>query len=180
MTLSQYVQDCHSIGFVKMCQQRYGFTQEELAREHDDWSAYIREHTPDPFPGIDRILQRQRAAGGLICVVSHSSRETILRDYRVHFGMEPDMVYGWDLPEELRKPSPYPLEDIMKRYDLEPQDLLVVDDMKLAWLMAQPVGVETAFAAWSKQEFPELNQEMRQLCKYTFDSTKDLEIFLFD
>ena len=32
----------------------------------------------------------------------------------------------------------------------------------------------------SKKEFPDLNEEMQKLCKYTFHSTKELESFLFD
>ena len=180
ISLKDYVQDCHSMGFVKMCQQRFQFTDQELKTEHDDWSRYIREHIPAPFPGIDRIIHRQKEADGLICVVSHSCKETIVRDYIAHFGVEPDMVYGWELPESLRKPSTFALENIMTRYRLEAQDLLVVDDVKLACMMAAPIGVGVAFAAWSKKDFPELAVEMRQLCKYAFDSTKELESFLFD
>ena len=78
------------------------------------------------------------------------------------------------------KPNPFPLEDIIARYNLSPSEILVVDDVKLACIMAQPVGIDVAFAAWSKAEFPELTTEMRQLCKYAFDSTKELETFLFD
>ena len=180
ITLKEYVQDCHSMGFVKMCQQRFQFTDEELANEHEDWSGYILQHIPDPFPGIERIIHRQKEAGGLICVVSHSHKDTITRDYRTHFGIEPDRIYGWELPECQRKPNPFPLEDIMARYNLSPSEILVVDDVKLACIMAQPVGIDVAFAAWSKAELPELTVETRQLCKYAFDSTKALEKFLFE
>jgi len=51
--------------------------------------------------------------------------------------------------------------------------------MKLAWMMAHPLGVDIAFAAWGKQEFPELSGEMRSICDYAFDSPADLEAFLF-
>ena len=68
----------------------------------------------------------------------------------------------------------------MRRYNLKHSDLLVVDDMKLAWKMANPLGVKIAFAAWGKQEFPELSEEMRSICDYSFDSAEDLEKFLFD
>ena len=54
------------------------------------------------------------------------------------------------------------------------------DDMKLAWIMATPLNVPIAFAAWSKSEFPELQQEMRSICDYSFDRPSDLEAFLFD
>ena len=60
------------------------------------------------------------------------------------------------------------------------QRLRIFDDMKLAWQMAQPVGAEIGFAAWGKLEFPELSEEMRKICNYSFDSPKELENFLFE
>ena len=72
------------------------------------------------------------------------------------------------------------IEMLLKQYQVKPEEILVVDDVKLACMMAQPVGIDVAFAAWSKAEFPELTVEMRQLCKFAFDSTKELEKFLFD
>ena len=68
----------------------------------------------------------------------------------------------------------------MRKYDLMPEDLLVVDDMKLAWKMARPLQVPIAFAAWGKQEFPELLMEMQSICDFSFDSPKNLETFLFE
>ena len=84
------------------------------------------------------------------------------------------------LPEECRKPSAYPLEQIMSTYHLSPNQLLVVDDLKPAWEMCQKVGVEIAFAAWSKQMCPEIIHEMSTICDYTFHSTETLKKFLFD
>ena len=99
-----------------MCQHLFQFTDRELAEEYKSWKAYIKTHIPAPYPGIGEIIRRQKDAGGLICVVSHSGAETISRDYATHFGIQPDRIYGWDLPEEQRKPNPYPLVDIMERY----------------------------------------------------------------
>lgn len=180
LTLDEYVRGCHDLGFVDMCRKYWGFTDAELQEEYNDWMEYVRIHIPAPFPGIDRIIRRQKEAGGLVCVVSHSSMRNITRDYDVHFGIRPDAIYGCDLPQPQQKPNPWPLKNIMERYNLSPEDLLVVDDMKLAWMMANPVGVPIAFAAWGKTDFPELANEMRRLCDYSFDSTEDLEKFLFD
>lgn len=180
ITLKDYVHDCHNYGFAQMCRLRFQFTEQELLDEYASWMEYIKTHIPDPFPGIGDIIHRQKQEGGLICVVSHSSIQNITRDYEVHFGVQPDAIYGWDLPEYQRKPNPYPLEHVMQSHHLAPKDLLVVDDTKLAWRMAQPVSVEVAFAAWSKIDFPELTQEMCDLCNYSFSSVKELETFLFD
>lgn len=180
ITLEAYTQGCCNLGFTEMCRQNYGFSDEELQEEYKGWKEYIRSHIPAPYPGIDEIIRRQKQLGGLVCVVSHSSEEIIKRDYKTHFKILPDDIYGWDLPEDQRKPNPYPLEQIMAKYALKPEQLLVIDDLKPAWEMATKVGVPVAFAAWSKTDFPELSKEMEKLCQYSFLSTKDLKKFLFD
>lgn len=179
ITLEEYMQGCNDYGFADMCRKWYQFTEQELIDEYRGWQAYIREHIPSPFPGIGDLIQRYKAAGGIICVVSHSSRENITRDYNAHFDLQPDAIYGWDLPEEKRKPNPYPLLDIIHRYQLTPKELLVVDDMKPAWEMAKSANVEVAFAAWGRKNFPVITRQMKEICDYAFDSPKELENFLF-
>ena len=180
ITLEEYLTGCHSLGFINMCRQTYGFTEAELMEEFLSWQAYVRTHIPEIFPGIDRIIHRQLEEGGLLFVVSHSGNENISRDYQVHFGVQPHEIYGWDLPEEKRKPSPFALEDMMERYGVKKEEILVVDDMKLAWDMANQVGVQTAFAAWGKLDFPALCKEMEDLCDFTFTTVEALEAFLFN
>ena len=179
ISLEEYINGCFHLGFANLCRERYQFTDEEMHLEFTGWKAYIRDHIPDPFPGIAQLIRQQKEAGGLICVVSHSAQETILRDYRVHFGIEPDAIFGWDLPEEQRKPNAYPLLEIMKTYHLSPRELLVVDDMKPAWEMAKKADVPIAFAKWGKINCPEICREMEKLCDYSFSTAKELEDFLF-
>ena len=179
ISLAEYILECSRLPFGEMCRQRYGFTDEELQSEYQFWKDYIRTHTPDPFPGIERIIHRQKEEGGLVCVVSLSGTENILRDYNTHFGMEPDAVYSWDLPEHLRKPNTYPLRHIMDTYHLSPSQLLMVDDMKPGAMMAKVMGVPVAFAAWSRLDYPEIMEHMTKICDFTFRKTQELEDFLF-
>jgi phosphoglycolate phosphatase/pyrophosphatase PpaX len=180
LSLDEYVKGCHELGFVDMCRQWFDFTDAEMQEEYNDWMEYVKVHVPAPFPGIDKIIRRQKEAGGILCVVSHSSQRNISRDYEEHFGLQPDAIYGCDYPKEQQKPSPFPLMDIMRRFDLKSEDILVVDDMKLAYQMAQPVDVAVAFAGWGKEDFPEIAREMRKLCRYSFDTTTELYRFLFE
>lgn len=180
ITWPEYTHGCCNLGFAEMCRQKYGFTEQELQEEYLGWKEYILTHTPDPYPGIDELIKKQKAAGGLICVVSHSGTENITRDYNTHFHMLPDEIYGWDLPEHQRKPNAYPLECIMEKYGLKPSELLVIDDMKPAWEMASKVGAPTVFAAWSKTDVPQITEEMTKLCDFSFSSPKELVKFLFD
>lgn len=180
ITMHEYISGCFHPGYVDMCKQRFGFTDEELMIEYKGWKEYIRSHIPAPYPGIERIIRRQKEEGGIVCVVSQSAQENILRDYRTHFGIEPDAVYGWDLAPEHRKPNPWALQQISAKYSLSPAQMLVVDDMKAAVQMARAGGCPIAFAGWGRTEFPEITEEMSRLCDYAFDSTEKLAKFLFD
>ena len=68
----------------------------------------------------------------------------------------------------------------MGKYGFSPQQLLVVDDLKPAWVMCRNAGVQIAFAAWSKVNCPEILSEMQALCDFTFKSPTQLEAFLFE
>lgn len=179
ITLEEYTAGCFNPGFADMCRQRYQFTEEELKEEYTRWMEYVMTHTPDPFPGFKKLIHRYKEAGGILCVVSHSSIRNITRDYQTHFGVLPDDIFGWDLPEHQRKPSTYPLEQIMQKYNLKAEQILVVDDLKPAWVMCRNAGVSIAFAAWSKQNAPAILEEMTALCDYTFHSPEELEQFIF-
>ena len=180
ITHEEYVKGCSDLGFADMCRQWYQFTEQELIDEYNQWQAYIRAHIPAPYPGMKELILQQKAQGGLICVVSHSCNENITRDYAVHFGVQPDDIFGWDYPEHQRKPNPYPLEQIMKKYALSAQQLLVVDDMKPAYEMARKAGVPIAFAGWGRTDYPRICAEMEAICDYAFYSVKQLQDFLFE
>lgn len=180
LSYGEYARVCNDAVFSDMCRQQWNLTEEELNEEYLGWNAYSRCHIPEIYPGMDRLIRRQRAEGGIICVASMSITEIIERDYLHHVGFLPDMIYGYDLPPEKRKPSSFALEDIMRRFGLKPEQLLVVDDMMQGWTMASRVGVPTAFAGWSKADFPEYKGNMQKHCTYTFDTPADFEGFLFE
>ena len=179
ISFREYVHTFHNAIFPEMCRERWQFNEEELAVEYTNWQIYRRTVVAPLCPGIDSLIRRQKAEGGLICVVSLSDREDVLHDYRHHFGFEPDAVYGKELPRHQRKPNPWPMLDIMERYSLQPQQMLMVDDMRLGWSMATEAGVDTVFAGWSRPDFPELMTEMKEICKFSFKTAKEFEDFLF-
>lgn len=180
ITLDEYVSGCFEPGYIEMCRQKFGFNDEELLHEYNSWKAYIASHTPAPYPGVERIIKRQKEEGGIVCVSSQSAQANILRDYQELFGIEPDDIFGWDLEPENRKPSPYALNTIMRKYGLTPDQILIIDDMKPACQMARAVGVKIAFAAWGRLGYPYICNEMEKMCDFSFRSTEELEKFLFD
>ena len=105
ISLEEYFLVNFDPGFIPICRERYGMTDDDLARETRYWQNYVKSHLPAAYPGIREIMERQRAAGGLICVVSHSFDYNIRRDYEANGLPAPDAVYGWERPEQERKPT---------------------------------------------------------------------------
>lgn len=176
-TLEEYFVKNFHPGFVEMCRQDYGLTDEDLVVETEYWREYVKGHIPTAYKGIRELMERQRAEGGLICVVSHSFEHNILRDFKANGLPEPDAVYGWSRPVEERKPYPFPLEDIMRRFSLEASELLMIDDLKPGYDMAVRCGVDFAAVGWSS-DVPSIEAFMRENCSRYFKSVEELCGFL--
>ena len=164
-------------GFLPMCREDYGLSDAELDDELRFWKDYVRDHVPSAYPGIREMMERQKAEGGLVCVVSHSLDFNIRRDYRENGLPEPDAVFGWEQPLERRKPSPWPLQEIMRRFDLQPRDLLMIDDLKPGYDMARACGVDFAAVGWAN-DIPAIERFMRGNCRWYFKTVPELAAFL--
>lgn len=178
ITREEFTRWCFSPGFSALCSDYIGLTPEEIDVQYDMWRSYVATHIPPPYDGLRPILTRWKQEGGLLCVSSHSARENILRDYRLHFGLEPDQIFDWDLGEDRRKPSPYALQEIMRLYDLRPDELLMVDDLKPGYDMAHACGVPFACAGWSHDD-PEIRVFLRRFSDFYLETVQELEPLLF-
>jgi len=158
-----------------------GFSERELEREYDVWREYTSSRVPAFFPGFLEVLEDFKAAGGILTVVSHSEEDVIRRHYEVHDSKSaclPDVIFGWTCDEEKRKPSPYPVRAILKRFDLEPGDALILDDLKPGIVMGGRSGVAAAGAGWAHR-IPEIQAYMKEHCVAYFTSVSDFREFLF-
>lgn len=164
-------------GFIPMCREDYDMTDADLDIEVRFWQEYVEEHIPAAYAGIREIMLRQKAEGGLICVASHSLEKNIRRDYAANDLPQPDLVFGWDLPMEQRKPNPFALEEIMRIYCLGPEELLMIDDLKPGYDMAVRCGVDFAAAGWAN-DIEEIERFMRQNSRYYFKTVEELDKFL--
>lgn len=175
-----YTRWCFHPGIIDLCVKKYSFTAEEINKEYNMWQQYAHGHIAPLCGGIDHIIRRQIEEGGRVCVVSHSTKAIIQRDYRHYLGFVPDDIYSWDDLPEHRKPSTYPLERIMEKYGYSPRELLVVDDLKPGYDMAKSAGIAFAFAGWARTNVPEIVEYMNSHSDFQFLSTKELENFLFE
>ena len=178
LTLEEYFTYNFDPGVIDMFTKICGMTWEQMLDEEAYWKEYVKHHVPKAYPGIREILLEQKKQGGKICVVSHSFKENILRDYRENDPPEPDLIYGWECAPEQRKPAIWPLEQIMKSLGLKPEEMLVVDDLKPGYDMAKAAGVPFAAAGWAN-DIEMIERFMRENCGSYFKTVKELYNYLF-
>lgn len=178
-SLEHYFLKNFSPGFLEMCRDEYGMDDAAIVDETRFWLNYVEHHIPTAYPGIREIMAAQKAAGGYIAVVSHSHERNIRRDYAANGLPAPDAVFGWERPMEERKPSPFPLLEIMREFSLRPEELLVIDDLKPGYDMARAAAVPFAAVGWAN-DIAEIERFMREHCALYFKTVAELAAYLKD
>jgi beta-phosphoglucomutase-like phosphatase (HAD superfamily) len=178
ISFNEFVQYCFDPGFSALCKDIMKFNEREQEYQYKIWKTYVNENSPDFYPGFPELIKEYKKLGGIICVVSHSESENIIRDYTLHCdGLVPDLIFGWDMEEDKRKPSPYPIVEIMKRFNLNNKEMLVLDDLKPGLTMARSCDVEFAAAGWS-HTLPQIEEYMRNNSDYYFSTVEEFKEFV--
>ncbi len=178
LSLNDFVNYCFNPGFTELCKDILKLSDTEQQYQYKIWKMYVRENTPDFYPGFPELIKEYKSSGGIICVVSHSESEQIIRDYTLHIGLEPDLIFGWELEEHQRKPNMYPIVEIMKKFNLNNTEMLVLDDLKPGLDMARSCNVKFAAAGWS-HSVPEIEDYMRINSDYYFSTVDEFRKFIF-
>ena len=163
-------------GFEDLCDKYFAFTKEESDYQMQCWRE-ATETIPRAYEGLKELLSEYTRNGGKVCVSTQSTEERVLRDYEANGLIKPDMVFDWNC--ERRKPDPYALEEIMRIYGLKPEEVLMVDDLKTGYIMANRVGVPFACAGWSDNQIPMIREFMTQNSDYYVERVEDLEKLLY-
>ena len=169
-------------GIMNYLREELGLNEEELEIEYKIWRRFNTSRIPPFFPGFLESLRTYRDRGGIITVVSHSEEDIILNAYRDaqgSDGFQPDLVFGWDYDETRRKPSPWPVENILRRFSLSSDQALIVDDLKPGLLMSRATGVAIAAAGWAHQ-IPQIHAYMRENCDLYFSTVGEFSRFILD
>ena len=177
-TVEEYFEKNFHPGILELFTIEIGLSEEELKEEEAFWRDYVKNHIPHAYPGMAEIIAEFKSRGGIVAVDSHSLSENIIRDYRANDLPEPDIIYGWDIPKDMRKPAPATLFDLMKKYDLRPEEILVVDDLKPGYDMAKAAGVDIAAAGWA-HNVKGIVDFMSEKCEYFCKTVDDLKKVLF-
>ncbi len=173
-----FVKNFHP-GITELLMDEIGMDSEEIVREEEYWANYVKGHLAAAYDGIRELIAEFKSRGGIVAVDSHSLRRYIERDYEYNKLPSPDVIYSWDLPREMRKPSPYTLLKLMEDFSLSKDEVLVVDDLKPGFDMARAAGVDFAAAGWA-YDVPEIEEFMKQNCDYYFKEVSELRKMLFE
>jgi len=167
-------------GFMEYLTGELSLTEPELVRAFDMWRQWTAGRIPLFYPGFLALLRDYRTAGGKIAVVSHSEARSIEEHYRAADGepFMPDLVFGWHNDAALRKPSPWPVKEALRRLGCTPDEAVVVDDLKPGLLMSQACGVRFVAAGWAHR-VAEIETYMRAHASAYCTSVDDLRTILF-
>jgi len=178
-SLNEWLIKNFSPGIMAYMTEELGFSDEEIDEEYRIWREHTEKRIPSFFPGFLEVLEDFKSRGGIITVVSHSEEDLIRRDYAASGAAHlPELVFGWDMNEEKRKPHPYPVEQILSAYGLNRQEALIVDDLKPAVEMSLRSGVPIAGAGWG-HSIPVIQDYMEKNCLAYFRSIQEFRAFLF-
>jgi len=177
LSFNEFVSYCFNPGFSELCKEILKFNKDEQEYQYKIWNNYTKTKIPDFYPGFSEFIRAYKELGGIICVVSHSESEQITRDYHLNCNLTPDLIFGWELKEEQRKPNPYPILEIMNKYKLKNHEVLVVDDLKPGLDMARSCNVPFAGAGWS-HVIPEIKEYMESNSDYYFNNVSALREFV--
>lgn len=178
LSLEEFVGYCFNPGFSELCSNIMKFTKEEQEHQYRVWKSYTQTKIPDFYEGFPELIKEYKRLGGILTVVSHSEREQIERDYRLNCGIVPDMIFGWEGEPQMRKPSPYPVIEILRRFSLNKTEALVVDDLKPGLVMAKSCGVDFAGVGWS-HEIPDIIDFMNNNADFYFKTVEEFRKLLF-
>ncbi|MBT4286883.1 MAG: HAD hydrolase-like protein [Deltaproteobacteria bacterium] len=168
-------------GIMEFLKDELKFSETEMQKEYDIWREYSTQKIPTFYSGFINLLNQFHAAGGIVTVVSHSDVDVIQSHYqnKAFNGTKlPHLIYGWDMDPEKRKPAAYPVNQILKTFNLQPYEALIVDDLKPAVVMAKKSGVPVAAAGWCHQ-IPVIQQYMKINCDFYLDAISDLNNLIF-
>lgn len=164
-------------GFEDLCYKYFGFNEEEMQFQLECWREGS-EQIPHPYEGLAEILSEYACNSGKICVSTQSLAMRVQRDYEAAGFPKPDMIFDWEC--EYKKPHPFALQEAMRIYELKPEELLMVDDLKTGYLMAKASGVPFACAGWSDNQIPMIREFMKENSDYYLESVKALEALLYE
>jgi len=176
ITFEEYINYSFEPGFENFIKNILQLNEEETKVMYDNWERDTNNKIGVFYEEIKEFLLEFNKLGGIIAVVTHSDKKRIEKDYEYNLGFVPKDIYSWELGEEKRKPKPFPVLDIIKKYGISNEEILVIDDLKPGFLMAKEGNVDFLWAAWAYNK-PIFNEYMENNAKYCIKSLIEFKEF---
>ncbi|MBN2839277.1 MAG: HAD hydrolase-like protein [Fusobacteriaceae bacterium] len=181
ISFDEYINYSFDPGFEIFLREILQLNEDEISFMYERWKEDTQDKIGIFYEEIKNFLLEFKKKGGRIAVVTHSNRKRIENDYDYNLGFIPKDIYSWELGNEKRKPNPFPIYDIKKKYGLSNEEILVIDDLKPGFLMAKEANVDFLWAGWAYKE-PKFNEYMLKNAKYVcedFESFKKIKYKIF-
>jgi len=175
MTLEDFFEKSFDPGFFKLCTDILKYDENEMKIQYEIWHKNTSKVTPEFFKNALEAIETFKKRGGLVTIVSHSSVEMIKRHYKEKTNIIPDMIFGFD--SKYMKPNSWPLNEIMKKYNLKANEIVVIDDLKPGYDMAKAKNVDFLWAGWS-HKIDKLVNFMEQNATHCLYSDQELAQYI--
>lgn len=175
ISFEEYINYSFEPGFECFLKEILELNGEEMRLMYDNWEKDTKDITAIFYKEIKDFLLDFHSKNGLIAVATHSNRARVEKDYMFNLGFIPYEIFAWELGKDKRKPSPYAVKEIMSKYKLKPEEILVIDDLKPGLDMAKSAGVDFLWAAWAynKPLFHEYMIKNSTYCIENLDKIKE-------
>jgi len=180
VTLEEWFLKNFHPGIMAYLTEELGMNAEEMEVEYRIWREFTSKTIPQFYPGFVEALHEYRGRGGVVAVVSHSEKDIIESHYRSYShenSFMPDIVFGWDYCAEKRKPSAFPVREVLKTFGLGTEDVLIIDDLKPGIVMGEVTGVPVAAAGWG-HAIPQIEQYMRAHTLAYFATVREFKEYI--
>jgi phosphoglycolate phosphatase/pyrophosphatase PpaX len=180
VSLEGWFRKNYNPGIFEYYTEELGFDDREIELEYTIWREFTQTKIPEFYDGFMDLLVEYKDRGGIITVVSHSDVDIIKSHYNHHANgnaLEPEIIFGWDIDSEKRKPNPYPVESILSELQIAREEALILDDLKPGAKMGRTTGVAVGAAGWGHQ-IPEIRKDMEGICDFYFTRVEEFRNFL--
>lgn len=178
-TFESFINKNFNPGILSLFVDEVGLSEKELDEEQAFWTEFVNTRIPKAYLGMAELMAKFRKNGGIIAVSSHSMTQFIERDYKENSLPMPDHIFGWDLPKELRKPSTYAVDELIRLHGFEKSEILMVDDLKPGFDMSRAAGIDFAAAGWA-YDVPEIKEFMKNHSDYYLSTIEELSKLIFE
>ncbi len=127
-----------------------GTSEEDRARVRAEFMDYYKIHSADktgPYPGINDLLQKLRAAGVKTAVVSNKPDVAVRELVKTYYDGLFDAAVG-DMEGQAVKPAPDMCLKVFKELGMGPENAVYIGDSDTDIMTARNAGLDEILVSW--------------------------------